>query len=296
MMRPSVVIPPHLPDGVVPVALAPDRARGREWSAVLLAKGVPHWTVETAEGVVVFVPGEDEVLAAEQLAAYDREQRAEIEAAGKEVSPPELGGSPLPGLVCAVVVLAGIYGWQVAGGVGPGRWARDGVRIIDDGEWWRVVTALMMHADLPHLLGNLSFGSLLMWFVLRAYGTRLGWVWVLLAGAAGNLAVAVAFYPERFAGIGASTAVFAAVGLLVVHGFIWARGGAGLRGHRAWLVPLGAGLAMLGVFGSGGSDGTVDLGAHLAGFAAGFVVGAGPAWWQRWCQVRGRPARGASIS
>lgn len=296
-MFPMPPPPPHLPEGVVAVAVASERGRSREWSAVLLAKGVPHWTAETGDGLVVFVPEEHQGLARAQLAAYDREQQQEAEAAWRDRPPPEMPGSPWPGLVLAAGVLAGIHWWRVAhGGSWVSQWTRDGVRIFDHGEWWRPLTALLVHADLAHLLGNVSFGSLLMWFVLQAYGCRLGWVWVVLTGVLGNLAVARFFYPEPFAGVGASTAVFGAVGLLVVHGMAWARSGAGLRGHRPWLVPLGGGLGLLGLFGSGGDDLSVDLGAHLAGFVAGLLVGAGPSWWQRWCLVRERPVPAAAIS
>jgi membrane associated rhomboid family serine protease len=84
--------------------------------------------------------------------------------------------------------------------------------------------------------------------------------------------------------------------LLVVHGMVWSQGGGGMRRHRPWLVPLGGGLALLGVFGSGGEDLNVDLAAHVAGFAGGMLVGVGPSWWQRWCRVREQPVRTAAIS
>ena len=108
--------------------------------------------------------------------------------------------------------------------------------------------------------------------------------------------MAAFFYPERWAGVGASTAVFAAVGLLVAHGMIWSHGGQGFRRHRSWLVPFGGGLGLLGVFGSGGDGLNVDVGAHLAGFVAGVAVGMPVAWWQRWCRVRERPVRQAAVS
>jgi len=291
--------PPHAPAGVVPVALAPNRALSREWSAVLLAKGVPHWTAETSGGgMAVFVPPEQEDLALGQLAAYGREQRQQAEAVRRAPPPPpEAEGAKWPGLVVMGAVLGAVHWWRVTAAEDIAEvWARDGVRIFAGGEWWRPFTALLVHADLAHLLGNLSFGALFMWFVQQSYGRWLGWVWVTLAGVLGNLAVAAAFYPGRFAGVGASTAVFAAVGLLVAHGIVWSHGGAGVRRHRPWLVPLGGGLALLGVFGSGGEGLNVDVGAHLAGFAAGLLVGAAVAWWQRWCRVRERPVRHAAIS
>ena len=54
------------------------------------------------------------------------------------------------------------------------------------GEWFRVVTALSLHADLSHALGNAIVGGLL----LSALGRRIGtaaaaWI-TLLSGAAGN--------------------------------------------------------------------------------------------------------------
>jgi len=296
---PLLEAPPHLPAGVVAVALASDRTKGREWSTVLLAKGVPHWTAEVDGGVAVFVPAEHEDLALGQLAAYDREQRQEAEAVRQAPPPlPEMKGSAWPGLALAALVLSGVHWWRVTrAGDGLARaWARDGVAIFDQGEWWRPLTALLVHADGAHLLGNLAFGIILMWFVVHAYGRRLSWVWVVLSGVMGNLAVAGIFYPERFAGVGASTAVFGAVGLLVVHGMVWSRGGIGMRRHRSWLVPLGGGLALLGVFGSGGEDMNVDLAAHGAGFLAGLAVGFGPSWWQRWCRAHERPVRSAAVS
>ena len=290
--------PPQAPAGVVAVALAPDRARSREWSTVLLAKGVPHWTAETAEGMAVFVPPEREELALVQLAAYDREQRQEEEAVRRAPPPPpEVMGPVWPGLLVMAVVLGSVHWWKVSVARDLARsWARDGVEIFVDGEWWRAATALLVHADMAHLLGNLSFGLLLMWFVVRAFGRWLGWWWVGWAGVLGNFAVAAFFYPERWAGVGASTAVFAAVGLLVAHGMIWSHGVQGLRRHRSWLVPFGGGLGLLGVFGSGGDGLNVDVGAHLAGFVAGVVVGMPVAWWQRWCRVRERPVRQAAVS
>lgn len=171
-------------------------------------------------------------------------------------------------------------------------WARNGRALFEEGEFWRPLTALFVHADLAHLLGNLFFGSLFMYFVHRAYGPMWAWLSVMLAGAVGNALVAALFYPEPFAGIGASTAVFAAVGLLVAHGLIWTRWSRQLRGHRAWLVPLGGGLALLGLFGSGGENADIDVAAHLFGFVSGALIGWPLVWWQK---QRVRHARLRSI-
>src|SRR5207249_906367 len=54
------------------------------------------------------------------------------------------------------------------------------------GEWWRAVTALTLHADAPHLLGNALAGALLVTAVCQQLGPGVGLWLVLLAGAGGN--------------------------------------------------------------------------------------------------------------
>jgi hypothetical protein len=69
--------------------------------------------------------------------------------------------------------------------------------------------------------------------------------------------------------IGASTAVFAALGLLAA----WVR--AGRRSGPGWVYrwgPVVAAVALLAYTGAG--DENTDVGAHLWGFAAGLVAGA----------------------
>ena len=69
--------------------------------------------------------------------------------------------------------------------------------------------------------------------------------------------------------IGASTAVFGALGLLVGHALVWRR--AARRGRPAWL-PIGAALALLAMLGTEGER--VDLWAHGFGLATGVALGA----------------------
>ena len=106
-----------------------DRAQSREWSTVLLAKGVPHWTAEMDEGVAVFVPEEQEELALSQLVAYDREQRQEARGAAK-VTAASTGGSGVgvAGVgVCGGSVVGGaLVARDVGGRIGPSVVTRRG--------------------------------------------------------------------------------------------------------------------------------------------------------------------------
>ncbi|TVQ96429.1 MAG: rhomboid family intramembrane serine protease [Desulfovibrionales bacterium] len=147
---------------------------------------------------------------------------------------------------------------------------------ILDGEYWRTVTALTLHADARHLAGNMLgiavFGTL----VCRRVGVGAAWLLIVLAGAGGNLLNAW-LHQTGFISIGASTAVFAAVGLLGgvrVFPMEGTRGSAGTEqsGFRAWLLPMGAALGLLAML---GSDVQTDIGAHLMGCVVGFALGVG---------------------
>jgi len=69
--------------------------------------------------------------------------------------------------------------------------------------------------------------------------------------------------------IGASTAVFAALGLLVA--YTWRRGFFRDTPWRGRIAPIVAGLGLLAFTGTSGEN--TDLGAHLFGFIMGFGSG-----------------------
>ena len=135
---------------------------------------------------------------------------------------------------------------------------------VRDGEWWRVFTALGLHSDTAHLFSNLLFGAV---FVFLA-GELLGWGFALtgivLGGALGNLINAWIQNPAHHS-IGASTSVFATVGLLAA--YTWSLK---TRRLKRW-VPLGAGIAVLAFMGMGGER--TDIFAHVTGLGAGALFG-----------------------
>jgi membrane associated rhomboid family serine protease len=175
-----------------------------------------------------------------------------------------------PGAVAYVLLMVGVAlavanfaldrDWLAAGRV-------DGAA-MRAGEWWRAVTALTLHADLQHLAGNLFFGSLFGGFAGRYLGSGVAWLLVLLAGASGNV-VNVVLQGFDHRAIGASTAVFAALGLLGALAWAGRRASALGRWYR-WGPVIGA-VALLAFTGTGGER--TDIGAHLWGFAAGLGAG-----------------------
>jgi rhomboid protease GluP len=147
----------------------------------------------------------------------------------------------------------------------------DAVRIMD-GELYRCTTALLLHADIAHLLGNVSglivFGTV----TASLCGWGLGWSMILAAGISGNWVTAW-WYGGFHSAIGASTSVFGAVGICTALSLWWhSRRGDGRslrRSFRRWM-PLAGGLALLGVLGTAPQ---ADLMAHLSGFASGLALG-----------------------
>ena len=136
------------------------------------------------------------------------------------------------------------------------------------GELYRSVTSLMIHASAAHLAGNMLGIAIFGTAVCTITGWGVGWFMILATGISGNLMNAV-LYKTGHISIGASTAVFGAVGILAAHQFFKKFRLPGQR-MRAWL-PLGAGLALLSILGSGEHT---DLTAHLFGFMAGLILGA----------------------
>lgn len=135
------------------------------------------------------------------------------------------------------------------------------------GDWWRTITALMLHGDLAHLFANLAFGLFFGFFAGQTVGAGLAWFGTLIAAALGNL-IDVALVPNALS-VGASTAVFATLGLLSAYS--WRRQ-ASRRAKWAYrFAPLVAGIALLAMTGSGGEN--TDVLAHLAGFVAGVGIG-----------------------
>ncbi len=135
------------------------------------------------------------------------------------------------------------------------------------GELYRIVTALMLHADPVHLAGNMVGVAVFGTAVCGTMGVGVGWFMILLTGICGNFFNA-ALIKTGHLSIGASTAIFGAIGILAAHQFLKRFHTPGRR-MRAWL-PLAGGIALLGFLGSGAHT---DLTAHLFGFLSGIALG-----------------------
>jgi membrane associated rhomboid family serine protease len=143
---------------------------------------------------------------------------------------------------------------------------------IMGGELFRCVTGLLLHHGWPHLVANIAATVLFGTFAARYFGWAVAWLLILLCGALGNY-LAAAWYGDFHFSVGASTAIFGAVGLCTIAA-CWRGLKTGSGPWRPWL-PLAAGLALVGWLGTGPRS---DLVAHFTGFLSGLLLGGLYSW------------------
>ncbi len=237
-----------------------------EWALVLAADGLSPSVRRGPEGFVLSARLDEAERAADVISAYVSENRERDSRLDPE---PVATGSASAGVAVSASLLLFFF---LTGPRNPAvGWFRlgsaDAERILL-GELWRTVTALTLHADIAHVLANALVGAIFVGAVCSALGAGVGCALVLLSGAGGNLANAL-FQSSHHVSVGASTAVFGAVGLLSGLAVARRRRQQSLRRH-AW-VPIGAGLAILAMLGTTGER--VDLWAHLFGLLVGGALG-----------------------
>ena len=247
-----------------------DQRRSAEAKLVLSALQIEHELTRLGGRWQLSVPASQAAQAGTELAAYDRERSA------PPVGPQPIGelSTGWSGVIVygGLLLLIAILARQDALGLdwlGAGR--LDAGRVVA-GEWWRAVTALMLHTDISHLASNIVFGSFFGLYVGRYLGVGVGWAAILVGGTIGN-AVNAWIQPASHLAIGASTSVFAALGLLSA--FTWRRGFLRNTPWKVRIAPVTAAICLLAFTGTGAGTGSdnVDVMAHLTGFLAGFGLG-----------------------
>jgi rhomboid protease GluP len=235
-----------------------------EFSLVLEAKSIEHEVLESAGSWVLTVPPALVDPAYDEISRYSAERR--VPRAGLKLAEPFPGAAPgALGYVLVLLLAAYCAGIRLFGADWLSLGALDASA---GGEWWRAVTALTLHLDQEHLLGNLLFGVIAGIAAGRLLGPGVAWASILGAGALANYAE-ILIAPATHRAVGASTAVFAALGLLA--GLAW-RQRLTLR-ERRWYrwAPLIAGICLLTLLGAGTEH--VDVLGHGLGFLMGVGVG-----------------------
>ncbi len=256
------------PPGLAAVGVFERIDAANEAGLAVLAMGEAYWTLLDGERYVLCVEGRALGPVRAELAAMARLGGARRRPAPKGDEDFSFGGISF--LVYGLL-LVGFFGLQQSA-AWTERGINDSVAVFQSGEIWRTVTALTLHADLLHLVSNLVAGTGFGLLVARCFGAGPGWLLILCSGTAGNLLNAWVHFPEVHRSLGASTAVFGALGLLTgfgIHGAM--RAPARRFSVPAWAVPALGGMTLLGLLGMG--DIRVDVAAHLSGFLCGGLLG-----------------------
>lgn len=249
------------------VRASADRNQVEAWTFVLEAVEIPHRMAPVEEGWAVFVPAN---LVGVAHKALDADEQETAEGPTREPAPPDHGASYV-GIAAALTITAFFV---VTGDrqINPRGWFDVGSAVaerITRGEWWRAVTALTLHADIMHAAGNGAAFIVFLSALGRWLGGGVALATTLFAGIAGNLITAYS-YRTGHDSVGASTATFAALGLL-----------GGLQFMRRYRVPsvgrfkraflaIAAGLGLFAMLGVGEH---VDVRAHASGLGVGVALG-----------------------
>ncbi len=192
------------------VRVTPERHQADEWAVVLAAGNIPHRLHPGLDGWALIVAARDAEAAREALDAYDRENIADTADVGADAVAPVRGAAVVG--VAVGLLLVGFFavtGTRASHSTWFERGGADAERIVA-GEWWRTVTALTLHADAPHVIGNAGASVVLVGAVSQQLGPGVGLCVLLLAGAGGNALTAIA-HGTRHDSVGASTAMFGAM-------------------------------------------------------------------------------------
>lgn len=273
MPAPDTTVPAttdDMPPGLVGAGDYASYAEAFEHSIVVLATGHACWITPAEDRHRLLVEPEAAPHVLDQLARYDRERIGWPPApvVDRAAQRPIEVLTPLLWSFAVLVVFrlqAEHPAWLRTGTLDPEA-------IFGRGEWWRIGSALFLHGDAQHVTSNALFGIIVFSALLSTLGRLRGWLMLAAASLLGNLTIAALNVTRDYRSLGASTAIFAGLGLLTGRAV---RVALAHRGHphrwRMLFVPLAAGCTVLALYGAGA--GNVDVPAHASGFLAGGMLG-----------------------
>jgi len=171
-------------------------------------------------------------------------------------------------LVFGAMLLSGAGLWHSQNGVQL-AWGANFGPATQDGEWWRLASAMFLHFGLLHLALNMWA----LWdggqWVERMYGHFRYVVIYFVAGLVGNL-LSLVYHQGHAVSGGASGAIFGIYGALL--SYLWLERARIQRGEFRWLFWAAVGFSavsiVLGLLIPG-----IDNAAHIGGLTSGVLMG-----------------------
>jgi rhomboid protease GluP len=249
-------------DPVPGTIAARSRFEAMDWSLVLISQGIESTVAEVDGRWIVSVSPPQHHAASEAIQLFRSENRHWK--LRRELLRPGLFFDWVAGVW--VVLICAFYFLSVTR-INLRPLGVVDTRAVSHGEWWRLFTAIWLHADLAHLASNASFGFLLLGLAMARFGPGVALAAAYLAGAGGNvLSWLCATQPHL--GLGASGMVMGSLGLLAAQSLRFWRQNIHVRKHFHTSLFAGTMLFLL----LGVSPGT-DVIAHFGGFMAGLLEG-----------------------
>jgi membrane associated rhomboid family serine protease len=244
---------------------ARSRRQAMDWSLVLLSQGIQHTIERSAEttSLELLVALEDSERALSAIRLYQAENRhwpwrRKLFKADLLFDWASLSWG----------ILLCVFYWLSTTQPALRTYGEMDASAVTHGQWWRLFTAIWLHADLSHLASNVVLGVIFLGLAMGAYGTGIGLLTAYLAGAGGNLCGWLVAPQPRFS-LGASGMVMGGLGLIAIQSFaLWRRDP---QARKYILSGILGGVMLFLLLGlSPGSD----LLAHAGGFGTGLLLGA----------------------
>lgn len=248
----------------------------RDWLLVLSARNIPWHISKVNSREHIYVPPVMEALARFELSAFLRENRKEPIKEKRQIRPYAF---------LSLLIFIPLIFWH---GIRRKFWSfpsflptpdslinlgeLDKLRINFHGEYYRALTALTLHADASHLLGNLFFGAIFIYMLARLTGPGRAILLTILGGFCGNL-LSIFFHSSTYVSIGFSTALFSSLGLIGGIMIIDA------YDKRRLLLATGGVIGLLAMLGAEGEH--TDYAAHISGLGCGLILGIFEGWRQK---------------
>lgn len=235
-------------------------------SLILSATGISHRIQPiSAHHFEIFVSISDLQEASDELQFYEEENLHWPPSPAYDSYAPVFRAMA-PIVAALLIYIYGLSGEWSKESIWFSSGAGDSAAILSSHQYYRLITALTLHADAVHLLGNCFLGSFMLHFLLLATGNGIGLFSVLVTSTLANFINVVVHGPGHHF-VGFSTAVFVVIGMLCTIRFA----DNAKQSMFPLLMPVMAGFALLALLGSSGER--TDLGAHLFGLLCGFITG-----------------------
>lgn len=228
-----------------------------EWSLVLLSMGIDHRIIDDNNKLYIEVETNNLNRAKKEIIQYEKENREGLQ------NNPTLNESY--DFEASFWILISILLFHLVVKNSPFPFFELGCFssfAIYKGEFWRLVTALFLHRDIAHVLSNLFWEGIFLYFLLKKIPPGMCWFFVLLSGTLGNL-INYFVQPINHISIGFSTSVFGTIGI-----------GIGVNipeNLKGAFIFFMCGLGFFSMLGIGGPN--VDIIAHFMGLISGLSLG-----------------------